>query len=580
MSSLHNILIDCGFRYVEARHIDKTKLIVKFYNNRGFYVKSYEVDGDCFQIALGLREDPHVDLPDAYIIQAPTKYDGKLLPHVNWGEYLCYVETMEADWDSNSLRDTYRDVDAQIQRTLTYSIKSAEEGSENDREMRGEFSSYWLPAEEVFFFESRNSESTLVGSCSKSADRNESPSTQWAVYSKQTEGDYRKWLTQRNRYENSELDFSIHTIKVKPNRLAGMAWPPNNFKTVLDWLKSVDRQAYDRSLDKLSRMRKSRHLFLFDINEQDMIGLVIKVNPDVFNIRACKHKKPINRQKLKSLLSNPIAVPTFLRLEVVMVDRKTILSRNRPRPELGDLSSKNVAVIGCGTIGSHLASLLLRAGAGCGKARLDLYDADTLMPHNYSRHALHTSDFLKNKAQATATNLYSSSHLAKSITGFNHQFPINRKQLSQYDIILDATGRPPVSKRLAKVTRTISENNRPIIIHGFNDGNGRAAKVVIDNGYACYSCLLLDLNLYENQVDRRFKGIDTESEKRVSCGATYTPYDAAVSVITAAMMQDAALQTLEDDYSWTYSEHMLDGNQSERPKIFSPQKDCRVCNGG
>ncbi|MEK5749918.1 ThiF family adenylyltransferase, partial [Acinetobacter nosocomialis] len=57
-------------------------------------------------------------------------------------------------------------------------------------------------------------------------------------------------------------------------------------------------------------------------------------------------------------------------------DRDTILSRNRSRPEIGDLRTKKIALIGCGTIGGYLAELLIRAGAGMGTKSLDLFDHD------------------------------------------------------------------------------------------------------------------------------------------------------------------------------------------------------------
>lgn len=85
---------------------------------KGYYVKEYSTKGGVFVIALVLWNDPHIQLPFAYILQQPEQYKGRLLPHINFGFCLCYVTQMEADWNSNDLKSTYQDVDEQIQLTV------------------------------------------------------------------------------------------------------------------------------------------------------------------------------------------------------------------------------------------------------------------------------------------------------------------------------------------------------------------------------------------------------------------------------------------------------------------------------
>ncbi|MCC4821433.1 hypothetical protein LMH81_33450, partial [Vibrio lentus] len=129
-------------------------------------------------------------------------------------------------------------------------------------------------------------------------------------------------------------------------------------------------------------------------------------------------------------------------------------------------------------------------------------------------------------------------------------FLVNERSISSYDIIIDATGRPPVSKRLAFVTRQLKADKRPVLIHAFNDGNGRASKVFIDGGNSCYGCLTIDKSVHQELRDIRFDKVALESDRRVSCGNTYTIYDAAVSHITAAIAQEATLNTLEAVVPW------------------------------
>ncbi len=78
-----------------------------------------------------------------------NQFKGRLLPHINMGWYLCYVREMEADWDANDLRGLYSQVNSQIQLTLDAAVASVTQGTPDDQEMEGEFSSYWLPDKKV-----------------------------------------------------------------------------------------------------------------------------------------------------------------------------------------------------------------------------------------------------------------------------------------------------------------------------------------------------------------------------------------------------------------------------------------------
>ena len=69
------------------------------------------------------------------------------------------------------------------------------------------------------------------------------------------------------------------------------------------------------------------------------------------------------------------------------------------------------------------------------------------------------------------------------------------------------------------------------------------------------------------------------AERHISCGSTFTPYDAAVSIITAGIMQEAALSVLEKNAHWTYSEHMLEGGRTQKQKLLAAHPRCGICHG-
>lgn len=584
---LHHILLGCGYRYTGARQITNSSPLLSHDKAKGFYVKKYETKEGHFKVALSLAADPYIALPRAYILESPNKYSGRLLPHINMGWYLCYVEEMEADWDANDLVSTYQQVDAQIQFTLDSAVKSFVEGTPDDQEMEGEFSAYWLPSVTVYVLSDTEEKMTLkcVSATTVKEPNSSQQTVEWVAYKKEDENELSQWLQQRSLTQRPGKPILTSYFKIKPSRLAGVLWPPENLRDVLQWLTKVDCQARERILRHFFNNPVKHHLLLLDVLHQDMVGLYLELDINASGLNTYSRRKSRGKHigrtaktsTLNDRLSGRRSVLKFVRLGVVRADKKTILTRNRRRPSIGDLSTKSIALIGCGTLGGYIAGLLLRSGAGCGQAKFDLYDHDNFGPQNFGRHSLTTAYFGQNKAIALAATIRSSTHLTCNVEGKPNSFLISSELLNKYDIVIDATGRPPVSKRLAYVIRTLPQAKRPLLIHGLNDGNGRASKVIIDDGRSCFGCLLSDPAFYENGSDVRFKNIDHNEERYISCGSTYTPYDAAVSVITASMMQEAVLSSLEPSLSWTYSEHMLDGSRSRKPRYLSRQPNCNIC---
>ncbi|EPN8566524.1 ThiF family adenylyltransferase, partial [Enterobacter hormaechei] len=390
----------------------------------------------------------------------------------------------------------------------------------------------------------------------------------------------KKWLNQRYLRQESLKNYSINThyISVNPNRLAGMKWPPTSFRELLDWLENADHNARDRVVHYITTEGKKRYIFLFDIFNQDIFAIYIELNTNAVDFRRHKRSAKKSTSKLATLLAGKNVCASYKRLGVVRADMATLLSRNAQRRSKECLSDKRIALVGCGTIGGYIAELLLRNGAGCGKGLLHLFDDDIYRPSNFGRHILPSHDFGWSKALSLATKLQDSVHLQTRVEGFYKQFPISIDVMKKYDIIIDATGRPPVSKRIAAIVRQIPCEQRPIIIHAFNDGNGRASKVLIDDGRSCYGCMVTNPAKYHNGIDSRFYNLDISSEKNKSCGSTYTSYDAAVSNITASLAQQAVLSTLEPDLKWTYNEHMLEGGRSLKPQFLPHQPNCPICN--
>lgn len=590
VSDIHHILLKRGYQFVRTRKLDNKNFLYKAFPHGGVYIKEYITDCGEFSVAILIPKDPHVELPSAYALSIPDVLEGKLIPHISHEGYLCYVEKMEADWDPNNLEGLYEVIDSQIQSTLNIVADCAFNQKLGDVELENEFVSYWSANDSLYMLTKGSRKVDYITVLALPVDDNSSHKREFITinsnsneresYSKNNE--LTRWLEQRKLFVEHEAKASIptHYISVVPQKLAGVDWPPSNMRELLYWLESVDVSARDRLLYCMFCSKTKRNIILLDILNQDSIALYLELNQKSYDPHSNYKKSAKKRVKrsvrnMKAILSSNHFCSVFNRLSVKKADITTLQSRNKERLE--DLSSKKIALIGCGTIGGYLAKLLIRNGAGRGKP-LHLFDGDDFKPHNFSRHTLTSSSFGKNKARELSFELRNSIHTIKKIEGFDIPFPVNEQSIANYDIIIDATGRPPISKRLAFVARQLVEHKRPVLIHAFNDGNGRASKVFIDDGCSCYGCLTIDKSIHQEQRDIRFDKVVLESDRRVSCGNTFTVYDAAVSHITAAITQEAILNTLETSIAWTYSEVVLDKSiRTGRRKVLKKQKGCSIC---
>lgn len=116
---------------------------------------------------------------------------------------------------------------------------------------------------------------------------------------------------------------------------------------------------------------------------------------------------------------------------------------------------KHFSILGCGAVGSKIASHLHRSGIFC----IDLVDTDSLMPHNVVRHALSAykaGSFLLNKAHALKTHLtdmfYDMPH--DGIKSYNEDAlkHLTPERLEKIDIIIDATASVHVMYGLDGIT--------------------------------------------------------------------------------------------------------------------------------
>ena len=183
-----------------------------------------------------------------------------------------------------------------------------------------------------------------------------------------------------------------------------------------------------------------------------------------------------------------------------------------------------ITILGCGSLGSYLASCLLKNGV----LDLDLYDSDKLEVTNLPRHILSETELNENKAKALAKVL---------ITKYKHATirwsnDWEGQSISKDDIIIDATGSWNVARNIAKLS-----NKCKITVWVQNEG--KVGGILLDNQRGPCMCCHRD--------STGFMSINGLPKKRVrgsGCNNIYLPYSAAVAETIAAQTVNYVQQFL------------------------------------
>jgi hypothetical protein len=115
---------------------------------------------------------------------------------------------------------------------------------------------------------------------------------------------------------------------------------------------------------------------------------------------------------------------------------------------VSDVSDKSIAIIGCGSLGSSIAELLIRLGV----RKALLIDGDKLHAPNLSRHTLSLHEVGENKAMALARRLNTINPFAMitSIsTNLSEAKPVPN-ELTNADVIIDCSGSDAVLRVLSR----------------------------------------------------------------------------------------------------------------------------------
>lgn len=224
------------------------------------------------------------------------------------------------------------------------------------------------------------------------------------------------------------------------------------------------------------------------------------------------------------------------------------------------LSDKKVLLIGCGSVGSHIALELVRAGV----MNLTLVDKDLFHIENVYRHALGVSSLyeaVKNKENEEYYSLPKVIGLKREIESKFpyvivkcHQDSIEELivgkmiEPTEYDLIVIALGNPTIELYLNDYFHNLS--NCPPVIFTWLEALGIGGHAILtknNNKAGCLNCLYLDTSGLKTDLFNRasFAAARQFFGKIIAgCGSVFTPYGSMDAISTAILATRLATDTL------------------------------------
>jgi len=148
----------------------------------------------------------------------------------------------------------------------------------------------------------------------------------------------------------------------------------------------------------------------------------------------------------------------------VLEDRPEIVTRRDADSPAAWWRGRHVAILGCGAIGSAVAMLLARAGAG----KVVLYDRDIVKPGVLVRQLFDRYQIGLGKAAATAKNMTFANRNVEALSSHSDVVKIiasdeRRSELLKADVIINATASTTAATALEKQFRSWPKDHPPII---------------------------------------------------------------------------------------------------------------------
>lgn len=503
------------------------------------------------QIAL----DNHFPLHKPLFFLKPFDALG-FIPHVDNSGSICYVHDEGLIIDSTNVTAIIKEAFERVIKTLYDGIIGS-----NHQDILTEFEAYWNNLENIFLIES-NVELTNWVKVIRVA---EFENYHW-YFAGDSNSDIMNYCYKYIGKTHMGRPTFVDAIYI-PLREGTNIIPPN-YGTF--WTMSHIRQLIYKNVTN-SNKRAIERIAKYKVRNNTVLIILISIplangHKTLFGVKYSKFTV-IDRKRSgwRKEFLHPL-YKTDCNCELVPVsisrhDKGYILPRGGG---INQLNSKKVALIGCGSVGGHVAIELAKAGV----QNLTLIDQDSLMQENVYRHVLgvnrlKSENYKDNKefkeiVSAKVIGLkqeieqklpYSNVQVNSDFTDKIENIILSKKiDFKQYDLVISAIGNPTIELYLNEFIHGIQD--MPPILFTWLEAYGIGGHAVLTNNngkHGCLKCLYIDpFDRHKPLYSRAsFAAEGQFFAKQISgCGSVYMPYGSLDSVQTAVIATRLAIDVL------------------------------------
>jgi molybdopterin/thiamine biosynthesis adenylyltransferase len=489
-------------------------------------------------VMIGFNELPMFEKPNLYLTERPAPLD-RLCVHIeNASKYhstdiypICILDSEAKQIDPYQPEGT---LEALLSIASDILKRSQEKIALEEFEM--EFAGYFGP-NAFGISKITNLESGLI-KCFRIQSNSTSPA-QFVLSDNHNKKQINFWLKKLGLKDPSVSD-PYATALIRLDSIDCLPSTPefnhSSLAPYLNWLKTLGGSCY-------AQLRKQMTSSVFRRNIENNNGsfvILLEVRGEYFGL-LCSLKNDFTGRFINSgsrnfkALHNPL-VSSVDRILFEEVGDEQGVKRNFLE---SNLIGKNIAVIGCGTLGGYVISSLFKAGAGC-RGKLTFYDNDTFSIKNTSRHILGANYFGRNKASALEEYLHEQG-IDRKLDGKAEPCP-NINDLSDFDIIIDTTGDYAFSIKLNYEYLAFKSDNKPLLYHIALFAGGESSRIFKMGNTGCYRCM------DDKSFKRRFPDFKREEDKvaiKKRCGESYLPFPISASMRGAGLMLSVLLDGLD-----------------------------------
>jgi molybdopterin/thiamine biosynthesis adenylyltransferase len=513
------------------------------------YRGQISVHGQNAEIEINIPNVAFAALPEVKLLDR-SGLSVREIAHVNGDGVICYVGEGGLPLDMYNPGGSVLRILEEVEATLARSF-----GGRSIAEFEAELASYWKGIPVLFAVCHRGDRGII------SADLLSEGGMPYPI------------VVEQGKWQHVKASRRAATILAFPTNLRhGREFPPTHLAAVVDYIATHDPP--DGWRDAVLAAAASSHA-VFLLAPNAIFGWVPDFPPSLNAIKT--QSRAFRAGYFRSAMERVLAEVKVDRM--TGIDASLRFSVERNLAGRNSLIGKQIALVGCGTIGSHLGKLLVQSGAGC-EGTLSLYDTDKVSPGNLGRHLLGFNEIGREKAQALADHLRTF-HPDISVKAFCRDATKEWSKLELSDLVIDATGDWNVASILNDMT-VRSKRKGLAVLHSWVFGNGVAAQsfLNLNDGLACFRCLKTG---FEGQW--RYNPLkDVTSAVRQAparCGeAGYIPFSVDAPVAAASLSIRAILDWAAGQPGQRLRTIVLDHKEGrESVKWVSPSRldNCPAC---